>query len=98
MGKKKSGKKGPDKKKNISSGLKLRRWANREIKRIDMKIARFKANAAAGKKHKLSAEHICKVDPKASCASRHNNWDTAGLERHRAYLQKIAARPPKYPS
>lgn len=75
-----------------SSGLRKLRTARRAIKRLTMKVNRWKKYQAAGKScggavptHKGISEKRT-----ASTRSRHNGWDTSRMEAHIKFLEKVS--------
>ncbi len=86
MGKKKTGgsNKGTTKIKKTSGGMRRCIRAKRALMRITMKIARWERN-------KDNPEKVSKWDRKQKprLRPRHNEWNTEGLKKHAAILQKI---------
>ena len=68
-----------------SSGLTHQRRAKREIRDLKIKITRWKKNSSVNKPHQISKDHECR----RCCRSRHDNWNTAGLEKR---LKQCEAR------
>lgn len=77
------GKKQKKRDKRVSKGLRHQWKANQQIRRLLMKIARWKRNQS---------------DPaKAAAGQSRGNWDTSGMESHLKILEKVAAKPAKRP-
>lgn len=70
--------------KKTSSGIRRLARARQALRRVNMKIARWERN-------KDNPEKVTTWDKaqKPRKRSRHNNWDTTGLKKHAALLQKI---------
>jgi len=94
MGKKKQegGKKGVKRqRKHRTSSGKRRVWkARQELRRIKMKITRWKRNQGDEKKKK-----IWDKDQSPRLRSRHNNWNTTGLEKRVKQLESYIKKGPK---
>ncbi len=74
----------------VSSG-KRRVWrARQELRRIKMKIERWKRNQGDEKKKK-----VWDKDQSPHLRSRHDNWNTAGLEKRTKQLESYIKRGPK---
>jgi len=83
--------KGKRSKKNFkpSSGLRAIRQRQRLVKRLEMKIARWDKYREMNKSRISKKNHICDNWSGATCASRHNSWNTAGLKKHIALLEAL---------
>ena len=64
----------------VSSGEAASRRRRREVRRLKMKVARWKRNKAAGKP---VSENTAKRYP------NRYNWDTSGLERQIKFLEGL---------
>lgn len=91
MGKK--GKKNSNKTPKVSGGTKHQARARRHITRLKMKINRWQRYNAEGVTSKLSKNHICHVDKKATCYSRHHKWNTEGLLKQLKMWEKVLKKP-----
>lgn len=85
MGRKK-GKSSTSVKVNSSSGKRRISRAKQALLRVNMKIARWKRYLEE-EKPSMTTEQ--KRSKKHKNKSRHNNWDTAGLERRAKLLKSI---------
>jgi len=74
----------------VSSGMNIIWKARQAIRRIEKKIARWKRNQTNPNKKSAWTKH---QNPHLS--SRHDNWNTSGLERHIQLLQNIIKKGPK---
>ena len=76
----KSGTKTP----KTSSGNRRMSRAKKALMRLKMKIARWKRNEQNPEK-----DRVVKKGQNACYRSRHNEWNTAGLEKHAKVLEEI---------
>ncbi len=72
------------------SGLKGVWKARRILRKIKMKINRWKKNQMDESK-----KHIFKKNQNVRRRSRHDNWNTAGLEKYAQLLEKIIKKGKK---
>lgn len=68
-----------------SGGMRRASRAKRALMRLNMKIARWKRN----QNDETKAPPKWDKKQKVRLRSRHNEWNTEGLERHAKLLQKI---------
>ena len=76
---------------NSSSGLTHQRRATQQIRDLKIKITRWKKNASVEKPHQVGKDHECR----RCCRSRHDNWNTAGLEKRLRQCEAVLKIPAK---
>ncbi len=72
-----------------SNGSKKSRDARRRAKVLERKVKRWDSYRKKGKHYRFGKNHVCSNWKGATCASRHNNWDTTGLLKQIAFLNKV---------